>query len=492
MNNDAKDAHKANKASIDLDNLTPDEMNTINPLDLSQRPRVKDTGQSRQVEDDAAQVLLFKHPISPTKKASTSLRTLANERKEAAKEVVSSSTHSSTPQCASPLLEQYGLLGSQHPAHPSPSTHLLTSQTVSPHLEQQAHLGSHPAHLASPFPEVPPNRALSVAHGVPVGPSYIYNYPHGSYFTSPGPSTVQMFAAPALTSGAPVQMQNTFNPLCTSTPVQSHEPRVMPSTFPAPSSVPALSPKATSVIAPPSTLRSGLTSPSPLSSTTSTSVPTSIPKPASASTPLSAVPDSKLDNDSDVINSTVPGGCFTQAQRSALEAAFSAMNNTMRDCAKETGFTEKSILNRFAATHGFTRKGNVWNIFGSSMRNVQVRALILGKLEGNLKWDGKSNPSKEQTSEAYSIFKKTCDQNGSNDDDSLFKEILVTAATFSAPVELQTQQARHHLFDKASKELGSFGDQMRDCYGITVVAGMTGQSVDDDRSLTYLYDRDKA
>ncbi|KAG7085827.1 hypothetical protein E1B28_003365 [Marasmius oreades] len=57
-------------------------------------------------------------------------------------------------------------------------------------------------------------------------------------------------------------------------------------------------------------------------------------------------------------------------------------------------------------------------------------------------------------------------------------------------METQTQQARCCAFDRSAKELEKFGDRMHDCYGITVVAAMSSQSVSDDRSLMYLYDRD--
>ncbi|KAF9258463.1 hypothetical protein L218DRAFT_1005020 [Marasmius fiardii PR-910] len=504
--------------SLDLDNLTTDELKAINTLNLSQQSSLENIEKGRHVADGSATILNTKRPISPTKKVGISIRTLATQRKEANERV--------TPKDASPLLEPSHLA-----LQSSTSLHLVPQSSNSPHLALQSSPleSQHPNHLASPFPEVYANQGHSVPAGassIPVGPHYIYKQPHRPYFQSlgstAGPAHIPMFSVPAVTSldtsystGAPSVSSSSFQPPATSTPVHVQAPHFQESR--ATTAIPHVSSAmflamATSVQGPPGPLTSA---PPPttsmpvqamiatphISSTTFLTMATSVqsnPAPAPtdtillvptlASAPLLPTatatissnpaspppPSTSADSEpDDAVNSgPLPGGRFTQAQQNALEEAFSMMNN---------------------AIHGFTRKGNLWNMFKSSMKNSQVKELVLGKLDGDLKWDGKSHPSKAQMSQAYIIFKQihNDNQNGSNNDDGLFKEILETATALAAPVGIQTHQACRCTFDKASRDLERFGDRMHDCYGVTVVARMTGQSVDDDRSLTFLYDRDK-
>ncbi|KAG7085826.1 hypothetical protein E1B28_003364 [Marasmius oreades] len=372
-NNTKTDANVDANVTLEIDYDHPTERE----LTAMERIEAEYSGIDVQSEPPA-QVLSHKWPISPTKKASPSLRNLTHECQEALKHF------HPTPQTSLSHLEQL-----QSVAHLDRS-HSATPQTSVPTPPDPRHS----ARLASPFLEVA-QHGQGICRSMPVGPSYNYNYPHGLFASPPAASTVaahsqMMFAPstgpvqyfaipPGLVSpgGAPSAQGHSFEPQSTSTPAQSKPPT--PSTAPiltlpaAPAlpvshsgpsvshSGPSIShpgpsishpgpsishPTPSALIPQTSAAEPPLLVPSPhpvlltpfsvLPSYTAPSTapllvpsPRSVP-PTSSSIAAAAPSDIKETNDDpDVNDGILPGGRLTGVQRDALEDAFSSMNKAI-------------------------------------------------------------------------------------------------------------------------------------------------------------------
>ncbi|KAL0572366.1 hypothetical protein V5O48_009601 [Marasmius crinis-equi] len=201
---------------------------------------------------------------------------------------------------------------------------------------------------------------------------------------------------------------------------------------------------------------------------------------------LNDIPDD-LSANANEASAQAHGGRPTAEQLLRIDQGLKKVDQAFRDLSKVTGIEVPSLLDRyFSKVKGTKRKTgrHLWNDYERYIKVPEHMVEEMARLNDikDLRWDGKSHPTSDQTRKAYQFF-----LSAHGDDKARH---IITLWAFSEDITPTQQRARRRrIWEAAVHEVDSLGDRLRDLYQIHLFALLVGGQVQSDQSFHHVYEK---